>query len=136
MWPPGCANTRPPGSATSPAGSPPPAWPASGSNWNCSSSSSRCSATGSRRLLQQGGDLGAGRVVVVGREGDVGGVGARLEQGLDGAGPVGVGVEGGLFAAADGRPHQRVAVPVFVARLDVGAAVQEQPDRVHSAGKG
>jgi alkanesulfonate monooxygenase SsuD/methylene tetrahydromethanopterin reductase-like flavin-dependent oxidoreductase (luciferase family) len=35
MWRPGCANTWTPRSATSPAGSPPPAWPPSGTNSNC-----------------------------------------------------------------------------------------------------
>src|SRR5260370_42136539 len=111
-------------------------WPGSwGGRWN--QATSRCGSAGrTDRLAQEGGDLGAGRMVLVGREADVRGVGAGFQQRADGTGPAGVRVQVALFAAADGRPDQRVAVPGFVAGFDVGAAIQKQAGRVRRAGVG
>src|ERR1017187_5959335 len=69
---------------------------------------------------QQRRDFGAGWLGVIGREGDVPGRAACLEQGLYGGGPVRAGIAGGLLSAADGGPHDRGAVPAGVACLDVG----------------
>src|SRR5258707_8154034 len=85
---------------------------------------------------QQLRDLRAGRFRVVGRQGDVLGGGAGLDEGADGGGPVGGGVVDLGEAAADLGRDQRGAVPGGVACLDAGAAVEQQPDDFCAAGAG
>src|SRR5713226_9315225 len=81
-------------------------------------------------------DLRAGRFRVVGRQGDVRGGGAGLDEGADGGGPVGGRVVDVGEAAADLGPVQWGAVPGGVARLYGGAAVEQQPDDFRAAGAG
>src|SRR5258708_38932672 len=68
-------------------------------------------------------DLRAGRFRVVGRQGDVRGGGAGLDEGADGGGPVGGGGVGVGGAAADLGPDQRGGGPGGGAWPDGSAGV-------------
>ena len=83
--------------------------------------------------MEEGGDLAARRLRIVEVGGDAVGGGAPLEEGADGLDPVCVRVAGRSFAASDDRPLEWCAVPGGVARLDVCAALEQEPDGVGAA---
>ena len=85
---------------------------------------------------KQFGNLATGRLGVVGRECDGVSRSAGLEQDLYGFEPVCEGIVLGSLAASDRGPVQGGAVPGGVVPFDVGAAVEEKPDRGRASGVG
>src|SRR4051812_23957616 len=79
-------------------------------------------------------DFRAGRFRLIGIEADVVGGGAVVEEDAHRLQPVGIGSSGWSFAAADGGPADRGAVPHGVAGFDVGAAVEQELDGHRASG--
>src|SRR5260370_15884570 len=81
-------------------------------------------------------DLRAGRFRVVGRQGDVRGGGAGLDEGADGGGPVGGGVVDVGEAAADLRPDLLRGVPGVISSFLAAPGLEQHPDVFFAAAAG